>query len=87
MKAIAVAATQNPFIVPRSHPEHPEPRAIAARRMQTRRQRQPQHVARLRRVDHAVVPQAGGGVVWTDISQMAPKRRPIEGKVAVWDGT
>ena len=22
----------------------------------------------------------------TDISQMAPKRRPIEGKIAVWDG-
>ena len=21
-----------------------------------------------------------------DISQMAPKRRPIEGKIAVWDG-
>ena len=22
----------------------------------------------------------------TDISQMAPKRRPIEGKITVWDG-
>jgi len=24
--------------------------------------------------------------IYTDISQMAPKRRPIEGKIAVWDG-
>ena len=24
--------------------------------------------------------------ILTDISQMAPKRRPIEGKIAVWDG-
>jgi hypothetical protein len=25
-------------------------------------------------------------VLLADISQMAPKRRPIEGKIAVWDG-
>ena len=24
--------------------------------------------------------------ILTDISQMAPKRRPIEGKIAVWGG-
>jgi hypothetical protein len=26
------------------------------------------------------------GQALSDISQMAPKRRPIEGKIAVWDG-
>src|SRR4051812_33291339 len=46
----------------RSHPEDAVAE-LAQRRVGARRQGQPQHGAGLRGVDHAVVPQAGGGVV------------------------
>src|SRR4051794_30427273 len=47
---------------PESHPED-SVAELAQRRVGTRRQGQPERGAGLRGVDHAVVPQAGGGVV------------------------
>jgi hypothetical protein len=46
-----------------SHPEHPKAGRLLDRRVQRRRERQPQHIARLRRVDNPVVPQPRGGVI------------------------
>src|SRR4051795_10374020 len=47
---------------PESHPEDAVSE-LAQRRVGARREGEPQHGAGLRGIDHAVVPEAGGGVV------------------------
>src|SRR5436305_616518 len=53
---LAIRILVNMVASPRSHPEHAELRR-RNRRIQRRREREPEHAARLRRIDHAVVPQ------------------------------
>src|SRR4051812_30944477 len=61
-----------------SHPEQPELRALRDRRVEAGAEGQAQHVPRLDRVDDAVVPQAGGGVVWVALVLVALADRGLE---------
>ena len=54
---------RNDSPAPSLHPEDAEARTVLDRRFETGGEGEAQHVAGLDRVDHAVVPQARGGVV------------------------
>src|SRR6185437_12769974 len=61
-----------------SHPEHAEPRVLDGR-VEGRREAQGEHAARVHRIDHAVVPEAGGGVVGMALALVLLADRRLEG--------
>src|SRR5262249_14564863 len=60
-----------------SHPEYAEARFLG-RGLHRDREREPQHAARVRGIDHAVVPQARGGVVRVALALVLVADRRLE---------